>query len=74
MEYRKGRLLLILTTNLDQGRPVIWNIGAIAESGKPGARELIVDVLLASTSMPGIFPPVMFNVTVGGPEVPGNAC
>src|SRR5262249_28509503 len=25
-EYAKGRLLFILTTNLDQGRPVIWNI------------------------------------------------
>lgn len=31
-EYAKGRLLLVATTNLDQGRPVIWNIGAIAES------------------------------------------
>src|SRR5262245_26384188 len=44
--YRAGRLLLILTTNLDQGRPVIWNLGAIAESGHPNARELIVNVLL----------------------------
>ena len=31
-EYAKGRLLLIMTTNLDQGRSVIWNIGAIAAS------------------------------------------
>jgi hypothetical protein len=35
-EYGKGRLLLIGTTNLDVQRPVIWNIGAIAASGKPG--------------------------------------
>jgi predicted acylesterase/phospholipase RssA len=65
-EYGKGRLLLILTTNLDQGRPVVWNVGAIAASGSPLARDLIIDVLLASASMPAIFPPVMMNVTVDG--------
>ncbi|MEI4861586.1 patatin-like phospholipase family protein, partial [Klebsiella pneumoniae] len=26
-EYRKGRLLMIGTTDLDAQRPVIWNIG-----------------------------------------------
>ena len=65
-EYGKGRLLLIATTNLDQGRPVIWNIGAIAESRHPGARELIVKVLLASAAIPGAFPPVMFDVELDG--------
>jgi predicted acylesterase/phospholipase RssA len=64
--YRAGRLLLILSTNLDQGRPVIWNLGAIAESRHPKARELIVDVLLASASIPAIFPPVMIDVSVDG--------
>jgi Patatin-like phospholipase len=38
-EYRKGRVLLIGTTNLDQQRPIIWNIGAIAASGQPGALD-----------------------------------
>lgn len=65
-EYGKGRLLLILTTNLDQGRSVIWNIGAIASSGHPGARTLIVDILLASAAIPGVFPPVMIDITVNG--------
>jgi hypothetical protein len=65
-EYKNGRLLLVLTTNLDQGRPVIWNIGAIAASNSPDARDLIIDVLLASASMPAIFPPVMIDVTVDG--------
>ena len=65
-EYRKGRLLFILTTNLDQGRPVIWNIGSIASSNHPKARELIIEVLLASTSIPVVFPPVMLDVTVSG--------
>ena len=65
-EYGKGRLLLVATTNLDQGRPVIWNIGAIAESGRPEARELIMKVLLASAAIPGMFPPVMFDVEIDG--------
>ena len=65
-EYSKGRLLFILTTNLDQGRPVIWNIGAIAASNNPKARDLIIDVLLASASIPVVFPPVMLDVTVDG--------
>lgn len=65
-EYNKGRLLFILTTNLDQGRPVIWNIGAIASSTNPKARDLIIDVLLASASIPAVFPPVMLDVTVDG--------
>jgi len=65
-EYAKGRLLFILTTNLDQGRPVIWNIEAIAASNNPKARDLILDVLLASASIPAVFPPVMLNVPVEG--------
>lgn len=65
-EYDKGRLLLIATTNLDQARSIIWNIGAIAKSTDPRARELIVEVLRASASIPGAFPPVMLDVTVDG--------
>lgn len=65
-EHDKGRLLLIATTNLDQARSIIWNIGAIAKSTDPRARELIVEVLRASASIPGAFPPVMLDVTVGG--------
>jgi predicted acylesterase/phospholipase RssA len=65
-EYAKGRLLLIMTTNLDQGRPVIWDIGAIAASGSSKAREFIVDILLASAAIPGVFPPVMLDVSHGG--------
>jgi Patatin-like phospholipase len=65
-EYERGRILLILTTNLDQGRSVIWNIGAIAASGHPRSRELIVDILLASAAVPGVFPPVMIPMTVDG--------
>lgn len=65
-EYDKGRLLLVATTNLDQARSVIWNIGAIAKSPDPRARDLIIEVLRASASIPGAFPPVMLDVTVNG--------
>jgi predicted acylesterase/phospholipase RssA len=57
---------VIITTNLDAGVPVIWNIGAIAESGRPEAIGLIRKILLASASIPGLFPPVMFDVMVEG--------
>ena len=65
-EYNKGRLLLIGTTSLDQQRPIIWNIGAIAASGRAGALELIRKIVLASAAIPGVFPPVMMDVEIGG--------
>ncbi|MGK7869880.1 patatin-like phospholipase family protein [Falsiroseomonas sp. E2-1-a20] len=61
-EYERGRLLLIGTTNLDLQRPVVWNIGAIAASGQPGALDLFRRILLASASIPGAFPPVLVNI------------
>lgn len=64
--YRNGRLLLIGTTDLDAGRPVIWNMGAIAASGAPNALNLFRKILLASAAVPAAFPPVLFNVEVNG--------
>lgn len=66
VEYEKGRLLAIQTTDLDAGRPVFWNIGAIAASGHPGALDLIRHVLLASAAIPAAFPPVLFDVEANG--------
>ena len=65
-EYDKGRLLVIQTTDLDAGRPVMWNIGAIARSGRPEALNLICHILLASASIPAAFPPVLFDVEANG--------
>lgn len=65
-EYGKGRLLLVGTTSLDVQRPVIWNIGAIAASGRPGALELVREILRASAAIPGAFPPVMIDVEANG--------
>jgi hypothetical protein len=63
-EYGKGRLLLISTTNLDSGKPVIWNIGAIAASENPDRLELVRKIILASAAVPGMFPPVMIDATL----------
>jgi predicted acylesterase/phospholipase RssA len=65
-EYAKGRLLLIGTTNLDARQPVVWNMGEIASSTDPRALDLFRKVMLASTAIPGIFPPVMIDVEVDG--------
>ena len=65
-EYRKGRRLLVGTTNLDADRPVIWNMGAIAASGRPDRSDLFKQVVLASTSIPGAFPPQHFKVMADG--------
>src|SRR5262249_38274959 len=62
-EAAKGRLLLAATTNLDTEQPVFWDLGAIAMEGGEVARRLFVDVLVASSSVPGAFPPVMIRVT-----------
>ena len=65
-EHRKGRILLIGTTNLDARQPIIWNIGEIAASGRPGALALVHDILVASAAIPGAFPPVMIDAEVDG--------
>lgn len=65
-EYKKGRILEIVTTNLDAGRPVAWDIGKIAAAGSPQALQLIRDIMLASASIPAAFPPVMFDVEADG--------
>jgi len=66
MEYGRGRRLLIATTNIDAQRPVIWNVGRIATKSTEASRQLIRDVMLASASIPGAFPPVRIKVEAGG--------
>jgi len=65
-EYLSGRRLLIGTTNIDAQRPVIWDIGRIATKRTEASRQLIRDVMLASASIPGAFPPVRIQVGAGG--------
>lgn len=65
-EHRKGRRLIVVTTNLDAQRSVVWNMGRIAEIGTPRALELFRDVLVASASVPAVFPPVLIDVESEG--------
>lgn len=65
-ERGKGRLLFIGTTNIDAQRPVYWDMGRLAQSKHPSAVETFRKVLLASASVPGVFPPVRFPVTANG--------
>ncbi|WP_171230357.1 patatin-like phospholipase family protein [Ruegeria sp. HKCCA4008] len=61
-EHRRGRRLLVQSVSLDAQRPVLWDLGAIANSGAPNAKKVFVDVLLASAAIPGVFPPVLIDV------------
>ena len=67
-EAEKGRLLLVATTDLDTEQSVIWNLGLIAQQGGAKSRRLFRDVLIASVSVPGIFPPMMIRVEQAGED------
>jgi predicted acylesterase/phospholipase RssA len=57
IEHQKGRRLFVGTTNLDAQRLTIWDMGAIASVGTPEAYKLFRQILLASASIPVMFPP-----------------
>jgi outer membrane scaffolding protein for murein synthesis (MipA/OmpV family) len=61
-EAAAGRLLLIVTTDVETGEPVVWDLGSIAMNGGANARTLFRDVLVASASVPGKLPPVIIRV------------
>ncbi len=62
VEHAKGRRLLIATTNLDSQKATIWDMGAIATQGGEAAVKLFRDVLVASATLPGLFPPKLIDV------------
>jgi hypothetical protein len=64
--HRSGRRLYVATTHVYAGRQVIWDIGAIAERGDEEALALIRRVLLASSSVPILLPPVFIEVEAHG--------
>jgi predicted acylesterase/phospholipase RssA len=67
-EHRRGRVLLVATTDLDARQPVVWNMGTIAASGSPRALDLFRSILLASAAIPGAFPPTMIRVEAEGKQ------
>jgi predicted acylesterase/phospholipase RssA len=58
-EHAGGRRLLVVTTNLDTQESVVWDMGQLATQGDEQALLLFREVLIASASIPGVFPPVM---------------
>ena len=67
-EHKRGRRLFVGTVNLDAGRTVIWNIGAIAASDYPQKMTLIHELLRASSAIPVAFPPVIISVEAEGKQ------
>lgn len=65
-ESSKGRLLLVATTDFARGEPVIWDLTSIAAHGGLEAKALFRSILLASASVPGMFPPVTIKFRANG--------
>ncbi len=66
IEHEKGRRLYIGTTNLDAERIIAWDMGAIASKRSEEALLLFRQVMLASSSIPALLPPVYIDVEAGG--------
>lgn len=66
VEHARGRRLFVATANLDAQTTSIWDLGAIAQVGGPRALSLFTNVLVASASLPGVFPPQLIDVTAEG--------
>ena len=69
--HNSGRRLFVVTTDIDAERSVVWNMGAIAahasnKTGGDAALKLFRSVLLASSAIPGGFPPVLIDVEANG--------
>ena len=64
--HAEGRSLLVVTTDLDTQRTVIWNMGRIASIGSPQAVSLFQDILSASASIPAVFPPMLIDAEANG--------
>ena len=65
-EHHAGRRLYMGTVDLDSRRFVVWNMGLIATYGTPQALALFRRIMLASSSIPIAFPPVLIDVEARG--------
>jgi hypothetical protein len=64
--HAEGRHFFVGTTELETNQLVIWDVGAIASSGRPDADEMVRKVFLAAISWPGLVPPVEFDLESNG--------
>lgn len=65
-EHAKGRMLFVVTTNLDSQRTAMWDMGRIASLRTPEALNLFRDVVAASASLPVVFPPMLVTAEANG--------
>ncbi|MGR5117974.1 patatin-like phospholipase family protein [Vibrio astriarenae] len=68
-QHKAGKRLFIGTTQFDSGELMVWNVGAIAASEMPNKMQLIHQVLAASASIPGVFPPQFIQVEHDGEQL-----
>ena len=68
-EHAKGRRLYVATTSLDTQTQIVWDMGALASRDDVPSRVLFVNVLIASASIPGAFPPVPLTYAHDGRQV-----
>ncbi len=68
-EHRKGRRLFVGTVSLDRPGNAIWDMGAIAAGDAPGRHALFRRILLASSSVPVQFPPVLIEMEAHGERI-----
>lgn len=66
VKHRAGHRLYVGTSDMDTKEFVIWDMGRIASSDRPDKLERYRNVLLASSSIPVLFPPVYFEVGING--------
>ena len=67
-KHARGHRLFVGTANMDTDEFIIWDMGAIASSSRSDKLEHYRKVLLASSSIPVLFPPVYFSVEIDGAE------
>jgi len=64
--HRAGRRLYVGTTEEEGKRFVLWSLGAMACRNGPGDRDLMIDAIVGSASVPGFFPSSKIDVNVDG--------
>jgi hypothetical protein len=65
-EHRRGRRLYLATANMDDNVTTLWDIGEIAAGDRPDRVDHIRRIIAASVAVPGLFPPIYFDVEIDG--------
>jgi len=68
VKHLTGHRLFLGTSNMDTREFIIWDMGAIASSERADKLERYRNVMLASSAIPVLFPPVYFDVEIDGED------